>query len=634
MRIAITIFFCLCSVLAYTQRTLSTKSKKAAELYYEADNFRVRGQYKTALDLLGQALQKDKNFHEAYFRSAIIYKAKGDLDKAEQYFKKVLELNRGNNAPSYFELGELYLQLNDFEQSLLFIDKFLSSGSRHQRRIEEARRIKENAQFGIDNADLASQYNPRPLSDTVNAFPMQYFPIVSVDQGSLIFTRRLGTTMEHDEDLVVSVKNKDGSWSKPVSISENINSEFNEGTCTISGDGRTLIFTSCYGRNGYGSCDLYISRKTGEEWSTPENLGPNINTPAWESQPSLSADGRALYFISDRKDGVGKRDIWVSFLDDTGTWGKPVNLGINTRYDEVSPFIHPNNSTLYFASNGLKGFGGFDIYYSEREAADWGDPVNLGYPINTGEDQVSLFITSDGEKGYYSHEDNNDPGRKGRIYEFDVPEGSKVRYRTSYVFGKVFSEDTKEPLGAEIELYDLARDERVSLVSSDAASGQYLIVLKEGSDYALYVNKEGYLFKSLSFSYTSGVLEPVELDIYLSAIEAGAVTVLKNIFFDIDKYDLKEESKTELKKVVRFLTANPATRIEITGHTDNTGDRDYNYTLSGKRAASVYNYLVSEGIPSNLLSSRGLGPDRPIADNNSEANRQKNRRIEFRIITP
>lgn len=587
-----------------------------------------------AMDLLNQAIQKDKNFHEAYFRLAIIYKAKGDLDKAEQFFEKVLELNPGNNAPSHFELGELYLQLNDFEQSLQYIDKFLAAGSRNQRRVDEAKRIKANAQFGIENANKASEYQPKPLSDTVNAFPMQYFPIVSVDQQELIFTRRLGTTMQHDEDLVVSTKDPGGSWGTPMSISPNINSEFNEGTCTISGDGRTLIFTSCYGRNGYGSCDLYISRKTGTEWSVPENLGPNVNTPAWESQPSLSADGRALYFISDRKDGIGRRDIWVSYMDDQGTWGKPVNLNINTRYDEVSPFIHPNNSTLYFASNGLKGFGGFDIYYAERESSNWGTPVNLGYPINTGEDQVSLFITSDGEKGYYSHEDNNDPGRKGRIYEFNVPEDSKVKYRTSYVFGKVFSEATKKPLQAAIELYDLARDERVSLVSSDAVNGQYLMVLKEGSDYALYVNKEGYLFKSLSFRYTSGILDPIELDIYLSPIEAGAITVLKNIFFDVDKYELKEASKTELKKVARFLKANPGVKIEIAGHTDNTGDRTYNYQLSEKRAASVYRYLESEGIPGKMLSYKGFGPDRPVVENNSDANRQRNRRIEFAIISP
>ncbi len=589
----------------------------------------------TALDLLKQAVQKDKNFHEAWFRIAIIHKAKGDLVDAEQLFNKVITLNPGNNAPSYFELGELYLQLNNFEQSLSYIDKFLASGSRNQKRLQEAKRIKENAQFGIDNADLASQYNPRPLSDTVNAFPMQYFPIVSVDQNSLIFTRRLGTTMEHDEDLVISLRNEDGSWGDPMSISENINSEFNEGTCTISGDGRTLIFTSCYGRNGYGSCDLYISHKTGEDWTVPENLGPNINSSAWESQPSLSADGRTLYYISNRKGGVGRRDIWVSYLDDSNNWGKPecLQAGINTPYDEVSPFIHPNNSTLYFASNGLKGFGGFDIYYTETGAEGWGEPVNLGYPINTGEDQVSLFITSDGEKGYYSHEDNNDPGRKGRIYEFDVPEGSKVKYRTSHVFGKVFSEESRKPLKAQIELFDLTRDERVSLVSSDSVNGNYLIVLREGSSYALYVNRKGYLFKSLAFNYEADDFKPVELDIYLSPVKEGAVTVLKNIFFDLDKYELKDQSRTELKKVISFLTANPTVKIEITGHTDDTGDLSYNYTLSTKRAESVYQYLSSKGIPSNALSFRGYGPDRPVAENNSETNRQLNRRIEFRIIS-
>ena len=294
MRLLIVILFCLGSLHVSAQRSLSTKSKKAAELYYQADNFRVRGQYVAALDLLQQAVKKDKDFYEAYFRIAVIYKAKGDLEEAERLLKKVIELNSGNNAASFFELGELYLQKNEFKESLLFIDKFLASGSRNRQRLEEANRIKSNAEYGIENSAIAAQYNPRPLSDTVNSFPMQYFPVVSVDQKSLIFTRRLGTTFEHDEDLVISTRTENGGWGQPLSISDNINSGFNEGTCTISGDGRTLIFTSCNGRNGYGSCDLYISYKTGDSWSEPKNLGANINAQSWESQPSLSADGRDI----------------------------------------------------------------------------------------------------------------------------------------------------------------------------------------------------------------------------------------------------------------------------------------------------------------------------------------------------
>ncbi|MEM6361592.1 MAG: OmpA family protein [Bacteroidota bacterium] len=634
MRVSI----CLCVLIiwfpVHGQRQLSTKSKKATELYYQADNYRVRGQYRMALDLLKQAIQKDKNFHEAHFRIAVIQKAKGELDEAEASFQKVIQLNDGNNAPSYFELSELYLQKNEYGKALENADKFLLSGSRNSRRVEEAEQFRRNAQFGLENADLASQYNPRPLSDTVNAFPMQYFPILTVDQKSLIFTRRLGTTTQYDEDLVISTKLPNGQWGLPETISENINSEFNEGTCTISGDGRTLIFTSCYGRKGYGSCDLYISTKTGEDWSYPVNLGPNVNTSAWESQPSLSSDGRTLYFISNRQDGVGKRDIWVSEISDDNVWQKPRNLGrtINTVNDEVSPFIHPNNRVLYFASNGLTGFGGFDIYFSDLNGESWEEPKNLGFPINTGEDQVSLFISSDGNKGYYSHEDNKDVGRKGRLYEFDVPESAKIKYRSGYVYGVVTDAKTQLPVKAKIELFDLKEDKKVGIVQSDSINGKYLMVLTEGSEYALYINKVGYLFSSLSFDYTRDNPEPIEKDITLNPIELGASTILNNIFFDTDSYDLRPQSKTELYKVIRFLNGNPLVRIEISGHTDNIGSADYNLRLSKDRAKSVFNYLIDSGIPSDRLKFEGYGSKRPIDDNSRPEGRQNNRRIEFQIL--
>lgn len=635
MRILVVVLLSIVPFLTFAQANLSTKSKKAAEYYYQADNYRVRGQYTMAIQLLEQAIDKDDEFHEAYFRLGIIYKAKGELDKAEQLLLKAAELS-GKTGPGHaFELGELYLLKAEYQKAIDYIERYLSANPRNSRRLADATKIKNDAQFALDNMELASEFNPHPLSDTVNAFPMQYFPIVTVDQQAIIFTRRLGTTMNHDEDLVVSRKNADGRWMQPESLSENINSEWNEGTCTLSADGRVLIFTSCYGRKGYGSCDLYISKKTGEEWSEPVNLGSKVNSSAWESQPSLSSDGRTLYFISNRGGGIGGRDIWVSYLDDKEQWSNPTNLGrsINTPHDEVSPFIHPNNVTLYFASNGLTGFGGFDIFYSERKDKTWSEPKNIGYPINTSADQVSLFITSDGEKGYYSHEVTNDPNQKGKLYEFNVPANAKVKYRTSYVTGHVFDAVTKKPLKAGIELYDLKNEAREGFVYSDSVSGEYLMVLTEGSDYALYVNKPDYLFESLSFEYQLNEdLKPVKLDIYLKPISEGAKAVLNNIFFDVDSYALKDKSRTELNKLMSFLNANPNSRIEIGGHTDNTGSAEYNLDLSLKRAKAVYEFLIEKGINKTRLTYKGYGQSIPAFPNDSDLHRQMNRRIEFQII--
>ncbi|MEL7001205.1 MAG: OmpA family protein [Bacteroidota bacterium] len=247
--------------------------------------------------------------------------------------------------------------------------------------------------------------------------------------------------------------------------------------------------------------------------------------------------------------------------------------------------------------------------------------------------QVALFITSDGEKGYYSNEDNRTANKKNFLYEFDVPQLSKVEYKTSFVKGRIFDQTNKEPLGANIELYDINRDQRVSFVRSDSISGEYLMVLTEGSEYALYVNKTRYLFKSLSFNYDQDInLEPIEIDIYLEPITEGATTTLKNIFFDFDKFELKEKSKTELKRVASFLNTNTDIRIEISGHTDNEGSDSYNLQLSTNRAKAVYDFLLELGANQYSLAFKGYGSSRPAFPNDSDDNRQKNRRIEFKIL--
>src|SRR5690349_12982252 len=401
------IYLFLLSGLAAAQMPLATKSKKAIELYTEADNYRVRGQNSQAIGMLNEAIKKDKNFVEAYYRLGIIYMTLKDFPQAIKNFEKGLILTDDVRKQKIFwyDLGESYFSAGDYDNAEKILSQYLKAEVQNRPKIERARLLMSNIAFAKENKNNASAYKLKPLSDTVNAFLMQYFPVLTADQQQLIFTRRIGGGPNDDEDLVISHKNQRGRWSEPESISRNINSELNEGTCTISADGRKLIFTSCSGRDGLGSCDLYESRKIGNEWTVPKNLGPNVNSVEWESQPSLSADGRTLYFVSDRRGGVGRRDIWVSTIDNAGQWTKALNLGkeINTVNEEYSPFIHVNGKTLFYASNGLVGFGGFDLYYTEKGENGWSTPVNVGSPINDHEDQYSLFITADGKTGYYSH---------------------------------------------------------------------------------------------------------------------------------------------------------------------------------------------------------------------------------------
>lgn len=296
---------------AFGQAALSTKNKKAIDLYTQADNFRVRGQHAQAIELLNQAITRDKNFMEAYYRLGIVYMTTKNFQSAIENFEKGLTLTEDPRKQRIFwyDLGESYLSIGSYEEAKETLESFLAIENQNRAKIEKAKLMLNSAKYALQNSEITSQYKQRPLSDTVNHFAMQYFPVLTADQQALIFTRRLGHGPDDDEDLVVSIKNKKGQWSAPVSISDKINSELNEGTCTISADGRKIIFTSCTGRESYGSCDLYETRKIGDKWTEPVNLGTGVNSAEWESQPSLSADGRTLYFVSDRRGGYGRRDL-------------------------------------------------------------------------------------------------------------------------------------------------------------------------------------------------------------------------------------------------------------------------------------------------------------------------------------
>ncbi len=614
-------------------QTLSTKNKKAIELYNLADNYRVRGQHAEAIAQLTEALNRDKNFFEAYFRLGLIYRAQRRNEEAVTNFEAGLALTRDMRWQKAFafELADVSIRVADYEKCKRYTEFYLANESVSKPKIAQALLWKKSAEFALTNKKQIP-FSNGPLSDTVNRFLMQYFPVLTADEQQLIFTRRVGYQDEHDEDLVVSTR-EDGKWQEPVSVSDKINSPYNEGTCTISADGRLLIFTSCQGRRGFGSCDLFESRKVGEQWTVPVNMGPSVNSAAWESQPSLSADGRILYFVSDRRGGIGGRDIYMAYKLDETQWSKAQNMGpvINTPFNEISPFVHANGVSLFFATDGRPGFGGYDIFRSDWADSVWSEPVNFGYPINNHEDQFSLFITANGEKGYYSHEENDQFG-SSKIFQFYVPDGFKLKFKSNVVKGVVRDRETKKPIKAHIELINLENSRTISLVDSDSVTGRYLIVLTEGSDYALYVNAPGYLFQNLHFSYQFKYNQgELTIDIDLDAVRTGASVVLNNLFFDVDKYELKPKSITELDKVVKFLNDNPTLSVEISGHTDNTGDAAYNKNLSLKRAQAVAEYLQLKGIASNRLKQMGYGATRSLAPNDTEENRQKNRRIEFRV---
>jgi len=628
---------------AQSTKTYSSKNKKAIKLYQEGDYAYRRRNFEVAITAFEKAIEKDKNFIEPYYRLGQIAQRFRQTTRAIRRFEQVVALavkEPGRHMGAWLALSQLHLSLSQYNKAEKYLNTFIgiaNTQNRFDKRLEsQTAELSKRIAFAKEQLKNPLPFEPKPLSGSINALPLQYFPVLTANNQNLVFTGRKGNGSLYDEDLYISTLQADSTWSQPQSISANINSPTNEGTCSISADGRTLIFTSCLQPDGYGSCDLYVSYKEGNTWTKPQNMGKKINSGAWESQPSLSADGRVLYFVSDRSGGEGKRDIYMVYKLDCETWCGPYNLGkaINTPGNEVSPFIHANGISLYFASDHHMGMGGFDLFLAEMDQyGEWKKPTNLGYPINDADNQVSLFVTPNGQTALYSHEySQGGYATRSEIYTFELPPEARVKARASYVTGRVYNAANQEPLDANVQLYNIEQDSLERAVSSDKTSGLYTMVLNEGRRYALYINKPGFVFKSIPFDFKETFNgQPIEINVALEPIKPGASVVLPNIFFGTNSYYVEEASKTELKKLAQFLKENPNVNIEIQGHTDNQGTKKYNQELSLNRAQEVWAFLVLQRIDRRRLTCIGLADEVPVASNDTEEGRQLNRRIEFLI---
>ncbi|NEM97851.1 OmpA family protein [Pontibacter burrus] len=637
-RLLVFLLVIIVSASAYGQQKLTTNSKKAENLYYKADQYARARDFGKALELLREAVEKDPGFAEAYLKASNLNKMMGNKPAAFEQLQQGLKLMSYNPAYGnyYFDLAEHYFERGDYQAAKTNYDAFLKAKPKNANQFAYANQQVKTAEYATEAMKKPVKFTSVQLPSNINKYPLQYFPSTTADQRYLIFTARAGSRPEHDENILISEK-KAGVWQAPVSISENINTSANEGAATISGDGKTLVFTSCSRPDSFGDCDLYISYRTGNEWSAPRNMGPPVNSKSWDSQPSLSADGRTLYFSSNRGGGVGREDIWVTNRNEDGSWQTPRNLGepINSKGRDLAPFIHVSGSTLYFASDGHLGMGGLDVFKADLSGkGQWQQPQNLGYPLNTYADESSIYITPDNQIGYYARSMMTESGASTvQLFSLDVPEVWHAKEKSTYAQGRVFHAETKKPLAATVQLYDVANDSLVQQVQSDKVSGEYTVVLTEGKQYALYVHAPQFLMNSLSFDYTSRKnLTPVALDVYLQPIKSGSAVVLNNLFFPSGKYELEPKSVTELNRLINFMRQNKDVKIEITGHTDDVGSDAANQVLSERRAKSVVDYLVAKGIASNRIRYKGFGETKPVKPNTSEENRQLNRRIEMQVL--
>jgi flagellar motor protein MotB len=394
-----------------------------------------------------------------------------------------------------------------------------------------------------------------------------------------------------------------------------------------------MFFTACNRQGGIGNCDIYFSALTNGRWSEPSNLGYPVNTKQWESTPSISADGKTLFFSSSRTGGFGGKDLWLSRLNGKNQWTEPVNLGdkINTEGDEMSPFIHFDGKTLYFASNGRIGMGGFDLYITRMKTdSSWTTPQNLGYPINTYNDEMGLIIESGGQNAYFSSIRDKSKGKD--IFYFNLYESVRPN-PVSYMKGKVYDKETGKLLKADYELINLSTG-KVIIKNITDETGNFLVCLPSGYNYGINVSKPGYLFYSENFMFEGmhTVSEPYIKKIVLNPTKVGEKMLLSNVFYEVDSWQLKKESMSELNNLVALLSENKKLVMEIGGYTDSTGSEQYNLSLSEKRALSVVNYLIKQGISSNRLKYKGYGNTSPLGDNVTIEGRKLNRRTEAKII--
>lgn len=625
----ILILFCLILYIGvHAQSRYTTTNTKAINAYERSAIYLNQQLYNTAIKELQTSLKYDSTFLEAHHRLADIYKTQKEYTKAIHEYLKIVDANPNFTKQLNFLLGECYFSIGDYQKAKNLFEKYLDQDQLTQTKIEKTKKYLINCNFSIEAIKNPVPYKPTNLGPNVNTKFQEYLPTITADDNVLIFTRK--TT---GEDFFISTKNYE-EWGLAIPLSNTVNTKGNEGAQCITPDGQYLFFAACNRPDGYGKCDIYSSKLTGNTWSVPENLGAPINTNYWESQPSISADGKTLYFVSDRKGGFGKNDIWKTTYLSNNKWSNPVNLGpnINTAEDEISPFIHPDNKTLYFSSDGWPGFGEKDIFFSRKtDSNNWSTPTNLGFPINTPQEESSLFVSNDGKKAYFA---SNNLGGFGELdlYTFELYEEARPEIVT-FVKGVVSDKKTQAKLQAYFEIIDVQSGDVLIQSNTNDLTGQFLASLPVGKIYALNVNKEGYLFYSDNFSLVEKKnSEPFILNIPLQRIEVGNKITLKNIFFETGSFKIRNESRFELNKLISFLKTNPLVSVEIGGHTDNIGEDKINQLLSVNRAKAVFDYLVGAGIAPERLTYKGYGKNVPVDSNTTESGRANNRRTEIIIL--
>ena len=654
----------------FAQFPYSTSSKKAIKLIQQAqkaptakrDPLTGALNYTEAIRLIDAAIKKDENFWEAYLLKGEFLEYQRKYAEAAKCYQKALEIEpmHSISGSTHYFLATCQYTIGDYEGSLKNINIFLKNPNSNEKWLQDANKLKDCAIFSMEAIKAPKSFEPHNVGPGVNTPFSEYYPTITVDASVLLFTRRVkfmvdGKQDEQEDFYISTFDNQNKMWADAKPMPNIINTAWNEGAPTISGDGKTIIFVACtdpsgvnYGgnRTGKGSCDLFITHKINGRWSPPINLPGKVNTSNWETQPSLSADGQTLYFIRAIRSREAKTnsDIYVAFLQENGEWSEGQRLPntINSMANEESVQIHPDGRTLYFASRGHIGLGGSDLFVSKMDdLGNWSKPTNLGYPINTRFDENSLLVSAKGDIAYFASDREGGFGGLD-IYWFELPREMQA-VQTYYFEGTAFDAINNKKLEAHITLSDLNSGKIIFDGFTDAFDGKITLPLPINNSYAVIVNRDGYHPFSLNFDLR--IKENAQsflLDMPLNPIQSAAENILNNVFFDLAKSTLRPESKIELSNLAQYLKMNAQINIEIQGHTDSQGDSINNLLLSEQRANAVRDFLINEGIEAKRLVSKGYGSNQPLVSDEKialmvlpkeiAAAHQKNRRTSYKII--
>ncbi len=644
----------------------TTDDKKAYALYKEGSDLQITygDDIKTtqqALDKYLAAIKEDPKYLDALLSASECYKDLKQPGNQINCIKQAVAVDSTYWVRAYYDCAVALCQKSQFDEAIQWFnlyDKYTTQTG--EKKGKEDPQWRKMAFAKIEMMSHPVPFDPTYPSDYIRDTPFEtYWPSISLDETELVVTSRLprdtvafhkDPTMigrinndETQEDMYIMRRDDASKEWKPLEPIYRINTDFNEGTQSLSPDGRWMFYTACGYADTKGSCDIYFSQRTAQGWTKGVNIGAPVNTAAWESQPCFSADGKTLYFVrGDSKSQYRRGNIMrakVKGVDSKGVpqFDKVYNLGdsINTSGDESHPFIHPDGKTLYFSSDTWPGVGGKDIFVSHLKKGKWTTPVNIGYPINTTDDDEGFIVTANGRTGYYNSIREVDGRRKREVKMFELYPAIRPK-AVPFVRGVITDCDTKANIEATISLDKMPSGKNIG-VSRALPDGSFTLALPGASDYLLSVSAKGYFFHSQKFSVddVTKMQGPITLtseSTCLTSLKVGNKIALRNIYFDTDKYEIKPESKVELDIVVRVMQENPTIRVEISGHTDNRASVQHNQVLSLNRAKSTVEYLVQHGIDRSRFEIKGYGLSKPCATNDTEEGRQLNRRIEAKII--